>query len=87
LRRFLRYEPIQARPQTAVRRLLRRAGKHKGRLATAAAILVLSAVAGWFAWKASRLPRYYLTPPGQVTFDLDALTTEPGLSPDGKLLA
>ncbi len=44
LRRFLRYEPIRAKPQSPLTRILRRARKHKTKVAAAAALLVLLVV-------------------------------------------
>ncbi len=41
LRRFLRYEPIEARPLSGLTRLARRIWRHRGKVAAAAAILVL----------------------------------------------
>jgi serine/threonine protein kinase len=87
LRRFLRYEPIHARPQTRATRFLRRAARHRVRIAGSAAFIVLLSLSGWLWWTSQRPPRYALTPPRQVTFDLTALTTEPCFSPDGKFLS
>src|SRR5262249_14284657 len=46
LHRFARGDPIEARPQAAWARLARRAWRHRGRVAAAAAIIVLLALAG-----------------------------------------
>ncbi|MBI4582713.1 MAG: tetratricopeptide repeat protein [Planctomycetes bacterium] len=52
LRRFLRYEPIQARAQSAWTRLARRALKHKGRVAAIGTILVLILTLGFVFFEA-----------------------------------
>lgn len=51
LKRFLRYEPIHARPASAWTRISRRIVRHKGPVAAAAVILVLLASIGFLLWK------------------------------------
>ncbi len=53
----------------------------------AAAVLALAAVGGYFLWRSTRFPRS-IPAPGLTRLTWDSgLTTDPALSPDGKLLA
>jgi serine/threonine protein kinase/TolA-binding protein len=57
LTRFLRYEPIQARPLSALARLSRRARRHRLALSAAAVIFLLLASLGWLGWASLRANR------------------------------
>jgi len=46
LRRFARGDPIEARPRSLVEKIVRRARRHRGKLAAAVALLLLLAAAG-----------------------------------------
>ncbi|MBI4601648.1 MAG: protein kinase [Planctomycetes bacterium] len=50
LRRYLRGEPVRARPQSAWRRGLRRAWRHKARVALAAMALAVATLSGVLLW-------------------------------------
>ncbi|MCZ6793637.1 MAG: protein kinase, partial [Planctomycetota bacterium] len=85
LRRFLRCEPIRARPQPAVRKLVRGIWRHKGKLA-AALVVVVASVAAFLAWTYWPETRYTLRGLRSLTSHA-GLTTEPSLSADGGLIA
>jgi serine/threonine protein kinase/predicted Zn-dependent protease len=54
LRRFLRYEPVRARPTSVLGRLSRRARRHVAALTAAAVILLLLVSLGWLFLKSRR---------------------------------
>jgi len=54
LRRFVRGEPIEARPEGRWQRLARRGRRHRIRLGVAAVLVVLLLVIGWLAWSQGR---------------------------------
>jgi len=82
---LLRFEPIQARPQSAVTRISRRLWRQRVKVAfgLVAILVLLSAYLAWRYWPERRL---ILVNQRRVTSD-PGLTTQPSLSPDGKLLA
>jgi serine/threonine protein kinase/Tfp pilus assembly protein PilF len=57
LRRFLRYEPIRAKSRSLWTRIGRRAARHRGKLAAAAAIATLVLICGWLAVSSYREAR------------------------------
>jgi Tol biopolymer transport system component len=85
LERFLRHEPIAARSRGAFTRAWSRARRHKGKVAVGlvAGLMLLASVFAWQYWPEKRL---VLVNQRRVTSD-PGLTTEPSLSPDGKLIA
>lgn len=85
LERFLRYEPIAARPRGAITRFVGHTRKHKGK-ASAAATLALVLVASSLAWRYWPEKHLVLVNQRRLTSD-PGLTTEPTLTPDGKLIA
>jgi eukaryotic-like serine/threonine-protein kinase len=85
LRRCLRGEAIEASPATAWTRILRRAKRH-GRLAGAALVIACILIATLSIWRPWAPRAFILEGIGRLTFD-GGITTDPALSPDGKLLA
>ncbi|MBN1420898.1 MAG: protein kinase [Planctomycetes bacterium] len=57
LRRFVRGDAIEARPQAGWEKLLRRARRHRWRLAVAAVFACMAAAAGWLALERTRSER------------------------------
>jgi tetratricopeptide (TPR) repeat protein len=57
LRRFVRGDPIEARPVTAWEALLRRSARRKGALAVGSVLIVLIAALGWLAARTYREAR------------------------------
>ncbi|MGH7377765.1 MAG: serine/threonine-protein kinase, partial [Candidatus Methylomirabilales bacterium] len=57
LRRFLRYEPVKARPCSPLWKIARRALRHKGNVAAAAAMLVLVLLTSGLAIRSHRQER------------------------------